>query len=227
MQENPLTQYYNLTLTEISAAAVVINILLAFALSAVVVWVWRRTHKSLSYSQSFAITIIMLGPLATAVMMVVRNNLIGAFALLGAFSLIRFRTIMKETRDVAFLFFSLTIGVAVGTNNYAIALITTVIISLVVLLLYKFNFGSRDKSGFLLTFETDDAFKIDTAESLFKKHTKEFELLHTKTGRHGREYAYTLHFEDNSKSHDFMSELQKMSGVTNSYLLTGKTTIEY
>jgi len=75
-------------------------------------------------------------------MMVVQNNLIGAFALLGAFSLIRFRTILKETRDIAFVFFALVIGVAVGTSNYSIALIGTIFVSIVILLFNKYNIGS-------------------------------------------------------------------------------------
>src|SRR3989344_4088557 len=129
-----LLNFYNLTSTELSSAIIVFNILLAFGCAAVVVWVYRLTHRGLSYSQSFLVTLFMVGGISSVVMMVVQQNIVGAFALLGAFSLIRFRTIVKDTRDIAFVFFALAIGVAVGTNNYAIAVVSVVFIRVVILL---------------------------------------------------------------------------------------------
>lgn len=225
--ENPLINFYNNTQTEISAAVILFNILFAFALGMLIVWVWRRTHKGLSYSQSYAFTIILLAPLSATVMMIVQNNLIGAFALLGAFSLIRFRTIIKETRDVAFLFFSLTAGVASGTNNYALGLVATLVISAITLWLYKHNFGSAAKTGFVLTIETTTAFSAEALNNLFTTYLRTHELLHTKQAKEGSEYAYSLHFKDADKANAFMEELRKVSNVTRSYLITGKELIEY
>lgn len=224
---NPLTNFYNLTQTEISGAVVLFNILFAFAMSMVIVWLWKRTHKGLSYSQSFAFTIVILGPLAATVMMIVQNNLIGAFALLGAFSLIRFRTIIKETRDVAFLFFSLTAGVAAGTNNYAIALIATFVISGIVLWLYSRNFGSGEKTGFVLTLETSDIFRPETLDETLQQYTRHAELLHAKRSPEESEYAYSLHFKNASLTHAFMADLRMVPGITRSHLITGKELIEY
>lgn len=224
---NPLTDFYNLAQTEVSGAIILFNILFAFALGLVVVWLWRRTHRGLSYSQSFAMTIVLLAPLAATVMMIVQNNLIGAFALLGAFSLIRFRTIIKETRDVAFLFFSLTVGVASGTNNYAVGLIATIAISAIVLWLYRMNFGASERTGFVLTLETSDVFKSADVQSLFDKYLKYSELLHTKKSAGEHEYAYSLHFKKPEDAAVFMEELQKISHISKSYLITGKELIEY
>src|SRR3989344_9236862 len=107
-----MEQFLYLAETEINAAIVVINLLFVLALELVIAWVYQRTHRTLSYSQSFVGTIVLMGIIASLIMMVVTENILGAFALLGAFSLIRFRTIVKETRDIAFVFFALAIGVA-------------------------------------------------------------------------------------------------------------------
>lgn len=224
---NPLTNFYNLAQTETSAAVILFNILLAFALSMSIVWLWRRTHKGLSYSQSFAFTIAMLGPLATVVMMIVQNNLIGAFALLGAFSLIRFRTIIKETRDVAFLFFSLAVGVATGTNNYTIAILATVIVSGILLLLYKFNFGSGERTGFLLTVEGNASFSPDALMQSFERFTNYHELLHARKTREEAEYAFSLHLKNPTDAQELMESVRTAPNVTKSYLITGKELIEY
>ena len=224
---NPLTNFYNLSQTELSSAVILFNILFAFVLSMSIVWVWRKTHRGLSYSQSFAITIVMLGPLAAVVMMIVQNNLIGAFALLGAFSLIRFRTIIKETRDVAFLFFSLTAGVASGTNNYSLGLISTLVVSLVILWLYRKNFGSSDKTGFVLTFEAGDALDTKQLIDLFDRHLKYYELLHAKKTKDQNEYAYSLHLRKPENATAFMDDLKKLPNIIHSYLVTGKELLEY
>jgi uncharacterized membrane protein YhiD involved in acid resistance len=225
---NPLTDFYNLAQTESFGAAVILfNILFAFVLSMAVMWVWRRTHRGLSYSQSFAFTIVMLAPLAATVMMVVQNNLVGAFALLGAFAFIRFRTIIKETRDVAFLFFSLTVGVAAGTSNYALGFISTIVISLVILWLNRINLGAGEKTGFVLTLETADAFSPEKLNDLFAKYLRFHELLHAKRGNGNAEYAYSLHFKRSQDTHGFMGELKSIPNISHSYLITGKELIEY
>ncbi len=224
---NPLTNFYNLAQTETSSAIILFNIVFAFALGMAIVWLWRRTHKGLSYSQSFAFTIAMLAPLAAVVMMIVQNNLIGAFALLGAFSLIRFRTIIKETRDVAFLFFSLTVGVAVGTNNYTIAAIATIVISAIILILYRANFGSGERTGFLLTIEGGSGLSPDVLNTAFEKYTQYNELLHAKKTAQETEYAFSLHLKDPMEANVFMETIKKIPSITKCYLITGKELIEY
>lgn len=228
MPESNLANFYDITQTETNAAIIVFNILFAFALAYVIVWTWRKTHRGLSYSQSFVFTLIMLSPLAATVMMIVKNNLIGAFALLGAFAFIRFRTIMKETRDVAFLFFALTIGVATGTNNYAIASIATILISGIIILLWKKNFGSaHEKTGFVLTLATDGGFRGENLRALFDEHLRTYELLHASTSSDANEYAYAVHLKDETRASEFLRQIKTVAGMHSTYLITGKETIEY
>ena len=94
-----MNNLYNLTTTEISPAIVVLNIIFSLILLLGMVWVYKKTHKGLSYSPSFIFTLIIVGILGTVIMMVVQNSLVCAIVLLGAFSMIRFRTILKEKKD--------------------------------------------------------------------------------------------------------------------------------
>lgn len=224
---NGLGNFYDLAQTETNVAVVIFNIILAFLLAWVVVWVWRRTHRGLSFTQSFATTILMLAPLASMVMMIVRNNLIGAFALLGAFSLIRFRTIIKETRDVAFLFFSLTIGVSIGTGNYAIALTATALISAIVLAFHRFEGPSKQQSGYVLTIEASLNADTKRIEAVAKQHAGRIELLHARSGPTVRSLAFGLHLLTTNNPTSVVDEILKIEGVSSAYLITGKDAVEY
>src|SRR3990167_4792450 len=168
---------------------------------------------------------VIIGGVGTVVLMVVQNNLIGAFALLGAFSLIRFRTIVKETRDVAFIFFALAIGVAVGTNNYTVGLVATLLISVMIIALSRYGFGLITKesvSGFVLTFESGAAFEQKLAaygviEPLHVKHRQ---------GKGGH-YAYSVHFKDPRELDRASGELAHFPGIERFEFITSKHSVEY
>jgi len=223
--------FYNSIGTEFSAALTVFNILLSFALQLIVLWIYKRTHRGLSYSQSFLFTLVIIGVLGTVIMMVVQNNLIGAFALLGAFSLIRFRTIVKETRDVAFVFFSLALGVAVGTSNYSIAIISAILITAIIHFMWKFGWGVSQKSdglGFVITMTTDKPLNVEHVISEISKFGTDEEVLHAKySTERGGHYAFSAHLRSYEVLEPLRSELQKQSGVNNLEFITTRHTVEY
>lgn len=81
----------------------------------VIAFVYNRTHKGSSYSQSFMLTVVFVAIIVAIVMMVIGNNLSLAFALVGALSILRFRTVLKDTKDMTYIFLSLAVGMAAGT----------------------------------------------------------------------------------------------------------------
>ena len=101
---------------------ILINLTLSFILGVVVSLIYKRTHKGLSYSQSFMITNIFVSVIVCMVIMIIGNNLARAFALVGALSIIRFRTVVKDTKDTAYIFWALAVGMASGTGSYFLAL---------------------------------------------------------------------------------------------------------
>jgi len=145
-QEDTLTQQLLLILQNpqnfvLSPTAIVFNIGLAFLLSVLVAIVYRRTHTGLSYSQSFTMTIVFISVIISIVMMVIGASIVRAFALLGALSMIRFRTVVKDTKDTAFIFGALAIGMACGTGAHIIAIFGSAAIMIVAYILHRSNFG--------------------------------------------------------------------------------------
>lgn len=123
---------------------VVASLALSFVLAATIGWVYRYTHKNVSYSQSYVQTLVMVCMVISVIMLVVGSNIARAFALVGALSVIRFRNAIKETRDVGFIFLAMAIGMTTGTRFYLLAVAATVVICLVLLIMYRFNWFRLD-----------------------------------------------------------------------------------
>ena len=118
---------------------ILLNLSLAFILGMIISYTYKITHKGLSYSQSFILTIVFV-TIIVSMVIIIENNLARAFALVGALSIIRFRTVVKDTKDTAFIFLGLAAGLACGTSNYFIAISGTLIISLIIFFFTYYKF---------------------------------------------------------------------------------------
>lgn len=212
-----------------SAAVVLFNLVISLILQLAIIFVYRKTRHGLSYSRSFVFTVIMIGMLGTSTMLVINTNITGAFALLGAFSLIRFRTILKETSDIAYVFFALIVGVSVGTNHYAIAFITVAFISLVVFIMQKYGFGSTsDNFEYVLIVKAEGGFNPDSMNTLFEKHLLYRDLLQVKNFNDNfTELAYSIKVKAANDTIALINDLKKLPSIKQAELLSGNSTSEY
>ena len=124
---------------------ILISLLIAGILSWLVAHLYMKTHQQQTYSQSFVQTLMLLSVTVAAVMAIIGNNLARAFGLVGAVAIIRFRTRVKDPRDMAFLFLTIAIGMACGLRLYIIATVTTLFMLVLVGLLWKVDFGNPTK----------------------------------------------------------------------------------
>lgn len=207
-----------------------LNIIIALVLALVVTLVYKRTHRGVSYSQSFVFTLVLLTILSALVMMVVENSLARAFAILGTFTIIRFRTAVKDTKDTAFILWAIIMGLAVGTYNYGIALIGTATIAIIVLILSRINFGSLRNYDHVLNFmvlagESDQG----VYNEVFDKYLKQSNLLHARSREQGKniELTYNVQFFDDSKVSEFIKQLEAVSNISQVNIVVAKDDIEY
>ena len=132
--------------------SIVLNLLLAFALGLVIAAVYRWTHAGLA-EKSMTDTLIMLCMLVAVVMVVIGDSVARAFSLVGALSIIRFRTVVQDARDIAFVFFALAVGMAIGAGNPPAAVIGTFLIGGIIIGLHRWHTASPNDGEFLLTFQ--------------------------------------------------------------------------
>lgn len=128
------------------------NILVALACGLFIGWLYRRTYKGPGYSVSFVNSIVLLAMITAMVILVIGNNLARAFGLVGAMSIIRFRTAVKDTLDIVYIFFALVIGMAAGAGYHKIAILSTLVVGAVIFVLSRTGGTGARKQDSLLQF---------------------------------------------------------------------------
>jgi uncharacterized membrane protein YhiD involved in acid resistance len=209
---------------EFTVLDVTLVLILSFVLSAFVGWVYQSTHRGSSYTQSFVFTLVMNGMIVALVMLIVGSDIARAFSLVGALSIIRFRNAVKETRDVGFIFFSMAVGMAVGTRFYTLAVIATVFISLIIILMTRLNWFAQEISSQILRIQVPEGTPFDTLfDRAFVRYTNTSELISVDTVQNGTvtELTYSIGLKKNALVQTFLSEIKELNGSMNVTLISG------
>ena len=210
--------------SEVSVMDMVLVLVLSFALSAFIGWVYQITHRGTSYTQSFVFTLVLNGMIVALVMLIVGSDIARAFSLVGALSIIRFRNAVKETRDVGFIFFTMAIGMAVGTRFYLLAVVAAVFISLVVLLMTRFDWYSREMSSQILRIQIPEDVPYDSLfDRVFVRYTTSSELISVNSVQHGllTELVYSIGIKKSDRIQEFLAEIKKLNGDSKVTLIAG------
>ena len=198
---------------------VLLSLLLAFILGQVIAWVYYFTHSGLSYSRSYVQSLVLVTIVVAMVMAVIGDNIIRAFGLMGALAIIRFRNVVKDTRDIVFIFCSLVVGMAAGSQRYAIAVGGTIVISLIALYLYLTDFGTHEPhNGFLRFSLKGHIGPRHPVPGILRRFCGNFTLISVQDSGFGSplvEYAYQLMIRNAAKNEQMLSELEKIEGIEN------------
>ena len=195
----------------------VLSLLVAFVLGQLLAWVYYATHTGLSYSRSFVQSLILMVVVVSLVMAVIGNSIITAFGLMGALALVRFRNVIRDTRDIAFVFCALVIGMAAGSQRYAVAIIGTMVLCAIAVYLYVTAFGSHYSHNAFLRFRLADSLGPDhSVPAVLKRFCAAFALMSVQDSDlpGAAEYTYQLMLRDCSRNEDMLSELGQTAGIT-------------
>lgn len=129
-----LMNYFSSNIGSLTLEDILLNFLVASILSAVIYLSYRLSHSGTAYSGRFNATLVMLTLVTTLVMNVIGNNIALSLGMVGALSIVRFRTAIKDTRDTAYIFWCIAIGICCGVSEYMIAGIGTTVIFLFMIL---------------------------------------------------------------------------------------------
>ncbi|MAZ49175.1 MAG: hypothetical protein CME65_11465 [Halobacteriovoraceae bacterium] len=181
---------------------------------------YRKNNKTLDYDQGFFHTLFILSFTTSVIMMIIGSDIARAFSLVGALSIIRFRTAIKDSRNTGYIFAALVIGMGCGTGMYALSISFSIFITMLMLLLNRFEIGSFKNQDQLLNLEVDESlYSQDEIERVLKDQVRYFSLLYTElTNDKGlRKMSYIISVEDFSKLSECLSQIEGVEKVSTFY----------
>jgi uncharacterized membrane protein YhiD involved in acid resistance len=202
---------------------------LSFVLSLVIGWVYRGTHRGVSYSQQYVHTLVMMGTVVSLIMLIIGSNVARAFALVGALSIIRFRNAMKETRDVGFIFMAMAIGMAVGTRFYLLAIFATAALSAFVVFLTRFNLFAKEITERILRvrFPVDRDYE-QAFEQPFRTYLDEYRVISVETVNAGvlQEVVLSVVLKKNTNPSTLLEALRACNNNNKVTLVIGQQAVD-
>jgi len=136
--------------SSIDLAPILIDIFLALILGAYISWIHRKLNQGFSYERGFSITLIMLTLIATCVMVAIGSNIALSLGLIGALSIVRFSAVLKNTLDMAYLFWSISIGIAIGSETYMLAIVFSLIMGLCLWAINRYNLINKRNEDYIV-----------------------------------------------------------------------------
>ena len=203
------------TMTSVSILDMAIALLLAFGLGLFIFLVYKKTFNGVMYSSSFGVTLIALTMITTVVILAVTSNVVLSLGMVGALSIVRFRTAIKEPLDIAFLFWSIGVGIVLAAGMIPLAVIGSVIIG-VILLVFVNKKSHTHPYIVVVRCENHDA---ETHVNKFLSEKTERCVVKSKSAQKGEiELNMEIRLKDNNT--DFINNIADMDGVHSAVLVS-------
>ena len=143
------------TITPSSTLTIIVSLVLAFAVGLFIAWVYKKNYRGVMYSNNFALTLVMMTLITCPVVMCIRESIQLSMGMVGALSIVRFRTAVKDPLDTAYMFWALTMGILLGAGQFFLTILATVGIAVLIMVLV--NIQSKKLSSFLLVVRMEDS----------------------------------------------------------------------
>ena len=180
VQGSSFADWFANQLSNFTPVNVAFALLAALIMSVIIALVYKKTYRGVLYSPSFALTLILLTLVTTPVVMAIGSNVALSMGMVGALSIVRFRTAVKDPLDTAYMFWAITMGILIGSNAYVIAIVAVLGISVIMLAISYLRL--RAQNGYLLVLHYDETALRDI-ETTLKRNTR-FYRMRSKTVTH-------------------------------------------
>ena len=201
--------------TSVSLLDMVLALVLAFGVGMFIFFIYKKTYAGVMYSSSFGVTLVALTMITTLVILAVTSNVVLSLGMVGALSIVRFRTAIKEPLDIAFLFWSIAVGIVLAAGFIPLAVIGSVVIGLILLL-----FANRKShvNPYIVVLSCRDQASENEAMKLLNSVTQRC-VCKSKTARAGK-IELNLEVRLKDASTDFINALSELAGVESAVLVS-------
>ena len=188
---------------------------LAFVLGLFIFIIYKKTYSGVMYSDSFGVSLIAMSMITSLVIIAVTSNVVLSLGMVGALSIVRFRTAVKEPMDIAYLFWAIAVGIVLGAGLLTLAVIGSVIIGVILVI---FSTRKAGDTPYILVVSCMDEKTEDAVREFVKAEAKKSVLKSKAVNKTGIELTYEVCLKDESTS--FVNKISACSTVTNAVLVT-------
>lgn len=163
----------NISISAADIFNIAFSMLLAFVIGIVISQVYKRTQRGMNHELTFMTSLVVLAPAVALVMLFIQGDLILSLGLIGSLSIIRFRTAIKDTRDMVFLFWSIVVGLGAGTLNWLAVIIGSIILLGIIFILYLLKYGKSKNQDYILIITSDSSGSYESIWEVIKNYVND------------------------------------------------------
>ena len=201
--------------TAISMFDMVAALVLAFGMGVFIYLIYKKTYAGVMYSSSFGVTLVALTMITTLVILAVTSNIVLSLGMVGALSIVRFRTAIKEPLDIAFLFWAIAAGIVLAAGMIPLAVFGSVFIGIIILLFANRKDTTRP---FIVVIDCDGHNSETEALRLLEQHTVRCSVKSKTARKDAVELNAEVRLRDGNT--DFVNDIAKLKGVSNVVLVS-------
>ncbi|MFT5873707.1 MAG: putative membrane protein YhiD involved in acid resistance [Clostridium sp.] len=189
---------------------------LAFCIGLFIYTVYKKTFKGVMYSKSFSTSLIALCMITSLVILAVTSNVILSLGMVGALSIVRFRTAIKDPMDIAYLFWSIAVGIVLGAGLIPLAIVGSLFIGLILVI---FTNKSNSDNPYILIISCDDESVEDNVLKIIGNKVKKY-VIKSKTVTGGAGVEFTIEIRLKTMETSFVNEISREDGVNSAVLVS-------
>lgn len=199
----------------LSALEITLTLVIAFVISVFIYQIYKRSYQSVVYTKSFSMSLVGMTMITTLVIMAVTSNVVLSLGMVGALSIVRFRTAIKDPMDIVFMFWAIAVGIVVGAGFYTLAFIGSIVVGIIILI-FSGNIKEDTPYLFIVHFEDEEdeekiLSKIKTATQRYFVKSKIID---------GNQFEYTIELRIKKNEMAFVNDVKKIASVSTATLVS-------
>jgi uncharacterized membrane protein YhiD involved in acid resistance len=199
---------------DLSVTSIAMTLLFSFVLGLFIFYIYRVSYKGVMYSKTFNVTLIAMSMITSSIILAITSNIILSLGMVGALSIVRFRTAIKDPIDVAYLFWAIGMGIVSGAGLWKLALISSVVIGII---LYVFSRISDAKTPYLLVISYQTEETNDLVFKIIEREAKRYRL--KSKVFNGVQYELTVEIRERKKTASLVNKIGGINDVHSVALL--------
>ena len=188
---------------------ILLSLIVAFIIGVFIVFIYKKTYSGVVYSKAFSLCIILLGMVTAMIIRTISSNLALSLGMVGALSIVRFRTAIKEPTDTVFMFWSITAGIMAGAGLYLVAIIASLGIGILYFIGYMLGFKTNHQYLFIIKYNS----KLDEQIVGYMKKIPKTKLKSKSISKDVIELTFEVELKDNDTK--LLDKFKNVDGIIN------------